>query len=109
MAPRTSSTATFRPRLSDVLTQIADRPIKIVYDAYAEPETQNAVYDLLSPGGSLLLVRFTAIDKAKLTEEKFATHVWGDVQPPQYLEVGRDLYQHLPEMLAAGQIKGSER
>ena len=35
---------------------ITSAPIEIVYDAVSHPDTQNATYNLLAPGGKLVLM-----------------------------------------------------
>ncbi|GJE88568.1 zinc-binding alcohol dehydrogenase family protein [Phanerochaete sordida] len=92
--------------IADAVKAVTDTPVTVAYDAVSDPALQNAMYDLLAPGGCLLRVGPSMIDPAKLEKgDKYVAHVFADVQLPAQIEVGRSLYAKLPEMLAAGDIK----
>ncbi|EKM58625.1 uncharacterized protein PHACADRAFT_193755, partial [Phanerochaete carnosa HHB-10118-sp] len=59
---------------------ITSKPVKIAYDAVSESETQNAAYDVLAPGGKLVIVLDRAVDKDKITSEK-------EISNPNNIEV----------------------
>lgn len=91
--------------LSDTIKAITGKPIKVAYDTISYPETQNAAYDVLAPGGKLVHVLFNALNKDRLTPDKETVHVYGNVYPPEQREVGRILYANLTSLLETGDIK----
>lgn len=86
---------------------ITSEPIKVAYDTISLPDTQNLTYDILAPGGSLVLVLEQNIDKEKITKDKFVAQVFGNVHVPDQRKLGVSLYSKLTELLAAGDIKVS--
>lgn len=92
--------------LADAIAHITDKPIIYACDAISTPETQNAIYDLVAPGGSLIVDRRLEIDEAKLVAgDKYAALVSGDAQNLQSQECARALYTHVTELLETGAIK----
>ena len=86
--------------------EITDKPIMYAADAISTPETQNALYDVVAAGGSLLIDTQNAIDKAKIESgEKFVAQVYGDVQHPPEQPCGRALYAAITGLLERGEIK----
>lgn len=87
------------------LAAITSKPFEVIFDAVSLPDTQSVAYDLLAPGGCLVLVLFPAIT---LIANKRIAKVFGQVNfPPENLEVGVSLYKVLPELLAEGAIQVS--
>lgn len=85
---------------------ITEQPVRHGYDAFGLAETQNVLYDLVAPGGDLVVSRNIYVTEARLRSGgKYVARVFADVQCPPQQEVGRSLYAHLTEMLAAGDIK----
>lgn len=85
------------------LAAITSKPFEVIFDAVSLPDTQSVAYDLLAPGGCLVLVLFPAIT---LIANKRIAKVFGQVNfPPENLEVGVSLYKVLPELLAEGAIQ----
>ena len=75
-------------------------------DAISTPETQNAMYDVVAPGGSLVIDTHNRIDKQKLESgEKFVAQVFGDVQRPPEQTCGLALYANITGLLEKGEIK----
>ena len=93
--------------LADAVKAITSEPVKVAYDSISLPETQAAAYDVLAPGGQLVIVLDDSIPKEKLTADKEVVHVFGNVHVPENREVGKSLYAKLTELLAAGDIKVS--
>lgn len=91
--------------LSSAVKEITKEPITIVYDSISEPETQNVGYDILAPGGKLILVLAPAIDEKKRTADKELVSVYGNVHAASLRELGVGLYKNLTALLAAGDIK----
>jgi len=91
--------------LPAAIKAITDKPVKVAYDAISYPETQNAAYDVLAPGGKLVIVLFDALDKDRLTPSKEIGKIVGNVQLAEYRDVGRSLYANLTSLLEAGDIK----
>ncbi|EKM51626.1 uncharacterized protein PHACADRAFT_187062 [Phanerochaete carnosa HHB-10118-sp] len=92
--------------LATNVAQVTDKPVMYAFDAVSTSETQNAMYDLVAPGGSLIIDRRSEIDEAKLaTGEKYVALVSGDAQNPQSHECAKALYAHATELFASGDIK----
>ncbi|EKM58626.1 uncharacterized protein PHACADRAFT_207435 [Phanerochaete carnosa HHB-10118-sp] len=91
--------------LPAVVKEITSNPIKVAYDAISESETQNAAYDVLAPGGRLVIVLPGAVDKVKITPEKEISPVAGSPHAPGKHEIGRNLYANLTGLLESGAIK----
>ncbi|CAL1711139.1 unnamed protein product [Somion occarium] len=85
--------------------EITAKPVHVVYDAVSIPETQNTGYDIIAPGGTLLVVLPAAVDQEKITSDKHFFMVLGSVHVPEYEESAAGLFRVLPELLASGQIK----
>ena len=91
--------------LPDAVRAITAEPIKFIYDSISSPDSQNALYDVLAPGGQLLIVTVKSVDEKKLTEDKPVTHVFGSAHVPPNREFCVSLYSKLTELLASGDIK----
>ncbi|KAF7789923.1 hypothetical protein EIP86_000871 [Pleurotus ostreatoroseus] len=91
--------------LASELQKMVSEPIRLVYDSISEPETQNAAYDVLAPGGQLILVLPPLISAAKLTDDKEIIYVFGNVHHPAQRAVGVALYKNMTELLRTGEIK----
>ena len=85
--------------------EIAKQPLKYVYDAVSEPETQNIAYDILAPGGHLTIVVTDAVEKTKRTLDKHVSMVFANVQDPTIRDLAVGLYKALPALLESGEIK----
>ncbi|KAH9936503.1 GroES-like protein [Fomitopsis serialis] len=85
--------------------KITTEPIKVIYDAAGSPDTQNAAYDILAPGGTLALGVQLAIKPEKLSADKKAFQVFGDFNTPANRQLGIDLFSQLTEWLKDGEIK----
>lgn len=84
---------------------ITPEPVKVVYDAISMKSTQDPAYDVLSPGGILVLVLGLVIDKAKLVPEKKTIFTFGMVHTEDNKEFGQEFYSHITEYLTSGDIK----
>lgn len=93
--------------LASAVHAITPLPITIVYDAISDPDTQSAAYDLLEPGGKLIIVDKSTMDDAKQTPESHREiiGVLGNTHLPFQRAFGARMYAVLTEMLAAGEIK----
>ncbi|KAJ2980055.1 hypothetical protein NUW54_g11055 [Trametes sanguinea] len=93
--------------LREEVVKIAGGPVSTVYDAISLPETQNAAFDLLAPGGKLILVLASAVDeeKKKNANDRSIVGTLGLIQLPQNVEFGRALYSKLTSLLEAGDLK----
>ncbi|KAJ7455103.1 chaperonin 10-like protein [Mycena latifolia] len=76
--------------------------LPIVFDAVCSAEAQNAGYELLAPGGTLITLLDVAVTKQE--EGKRVLHVLGTVHPPDQRAFGRTLVQALPKLVADGRI-----
>ncbi|KAH9894848.1 GroES-like protein [Cubamyces lactineus] len=82
------------------------KPLEFVYDAITAADTAALAYDVLAPGGALVLV-LPGMLPASLRKEgdgKKVVEVAGNVHMPENRQVGVELYAHLTEWLQAGQL-----
>ena len=79
--------------------------MQYVYDAISIKETQNIAYDVLAPGGHIVLVLPGDIDAVKLTEDKTIIQAFGLAWPEDAREVGVSFFKALPKLLEEGDIK----
>lgn len=94
--------------LPALVKEITDKPVKYGYDAISWPDMQNAIYDVVAPGGQLAFVRKPVIDEEKLAKgDKHVARVFADVQQPALQDIGKSLYAHLTLLIEAGDIKVS--
>jgi len=91
--------------LPATVKSITDKPVKVAYDTISYADTQNAAYEVLAPGGSIVIVLAEAVDKDKITSDKEIVHVLGSVQAVEHREFGKGLYAKLTGLLEAGDIK----
>ncbi|PSR83376.1 hypothetical protein PHLCEN_2v5755 [Hermanssonia centrifuga] len=91
--------------LSGAVKDITLEPIKLVYDAISETDTQNTSYDILASGGKIVIVLSPAIDESKRTADKEVVSAAGNVHIPAQRAVGVSLYKNLTALLKAGDIK----
>lgn len=85
---------------------ITPTPIMYALDAISTAESQNAMFGLVAPGGSLLIDTHNRIDKAKLASgAKYVAQVYGDVQHPPERPCGLALYAHITGLLERGDVK----
>jgi len=93
--------------LAEVTTITGGAPVEIAYDAVSLPQTQNAAFDVLAPGGQLVLVLADAIDAAKKSAapSKKTVNVYGNVNAPDRRKTGQSLYAKLTGLLQEGAIK----
>lgn len=82
-------------------------PIKYVYDSIALKDTQEPAYEVLAPGGTIILVLPFAVDEAKVDKSKTVVQVHGSAHDPAQREVGVSLYKNLTKLLEDGHIKVS--
>ena len=80
-------------------------PIDFVFDAISLEETYNVAWDVLGPGGTLVLVLEATIDRAKYPDKKIVDDIAGNVYWPQRRTLGVSLYAALPKLIEAGAIK----
>ncbi|KIP04739.1 hypothetical protein PHLGIDRAFT_182222 [Phlebiopsis gigantea 11061_1 CR5-6] len=91
--------------IKSAVRAITPEPIKVAYDAISLQDTQNLTYDILASGGSLVVVLDVAVDKERITEDKFIARAYGNVHFLDQRKVGVSLYSKLTELLAAGDVK----
>ncbi|TCD62190.1 hypothetical protein EIP91_007248 [Steccherinum ochraceum] len=92
--------------LADAVVAITSDPITVVFDAISTPETQEAAYKILAPGGTLVVVQDEAI-KTKQDDKK-VVRVIASGHIPANARFAKDLYAHLGDALASGEIKPCE-
>ncbi|TFK46251.1 GroES-like protein [Heliocybe sulcata] len=93
--------------LSELKSQLASltkSPLEVVYDAVSYAETQQTGYDVLAPGGTLVIVLNEQIKKDSSANKTIA-HVFGNVHAPALRATGVSLYSKLTSLVEKGEIK----
>ncbi|TFK77636.1 GroES-like protein, partial [Polyporus arcularius HHB13444] len=85
------------------VTKLAGGLVSVVYDAISTPETQNAAYGLLAPGGKLLILLPGAVTET--SEGRTVSQIQGVVQVSHNADFGKALFGALPGLLESGDIK----
>ncbi len=85
--------------------KITSAPVKLAYDSVSEADTQAAAYDVLAPGGQIVLLWPFVVDESKHSNDKEVILVFGNVHPPAQRALGVGLYKNLTELLRTGAIK----
>ena len=88
--------------LKDAIAKITSNPITLAFDAISHPDTQQASYDILSVGGTLIVTEPVAENKS---DDKVVRGVFGSFHPPPNREMGRRFIPVLTRWLADGTIK----
>ncbi|KAI0080913.1 GroES-like protein [Panus rudis PR-1116 ss-1] len=82
--------------------KITSEPVKYVYDAISTPETQKTAVDILSSGGTLLLVLPKAVN---IPADKKAIATFASVHIPGNRRFGVELFSNLTKLFESGDIK----
>ncbi|TFK53688.1 GroES-like protein [Heliocybe sulcata] len=90
--------------LKSQLAQLTKSPLEVVYDAVSFAETQQAGYDVLAPGGSIVIVLNDQINK-EASADKTVVHVFGSAHVPIYRATSVSLYNKLTSLVEKGEIK----
>ncbi|KAG8220529.1 chaperonin 10-like protein [Butyriboletus roseoflavus] len=88
---------------ASAIAKITVKPIPLIFDAIAIPDTQQEGYDILAEMGHILVVHKSEIRQIAGTSKQ-VLDVIGSVQEPANRAIGRALAQHLPALLEAGDI-----
>ncbi|TBU41503.1 GroES-like protein [Dichomitus squalens] len=82
------------------------KPVEFVYDAISLADTQALGYEVLAPGGVLVVTNPVAIpeEKKKVGDNKKIVNVFGVVHTPENREFGAEQYSRLTEWLKTGVI-----
>ncbi|VDC07629.1 unnamed protein product [Peniophora sp. CBMAI 1063] len=91
---------------------IGDAPLEYIYDAVSSKESQKADWDMLAPGGAMVVVAppSEAVGTPGKDDDRGRRVVWvfGNVNDPEHEEIGTCMYAVLTEMLEKGKIKPSQ-
>ncbi|KAI0091059.1 medium-chain dehydrogenase/reductase like protein [Irpex rosettiformis] len=91
--------------LSTSVKAITPEPIKYVHDVVSSKETQEAAYEVVAPGGTLILVLASAIDESKADKSVTVASTFGTAHDPAQRALGVGLYKNLTQLLESGDIK----
>lgn len=96
--------------LREEVRNITTQPVDVIFDAISLPDTQLSAYELLAPGGTLVLVLFPAIPKERLRPDRRLAKAFGQANYPEVNRVAaRKLYGKLTTWLSKGYIKVGTR
>lgn len=85
--------------------EITNHPIRIIYDAISDEDTQNTGYDLLPADGTIVLVRHIMIPEAKQTPGKRIADIFANPILPDRRQISADLYANVTSLFASGELK----
>ncbi|KAI0696944.1 medium-chain dehydrogenase/reductase like protein [Cytidiella melzeri] len=91
--------------LAAAVKSITSEPIKLIYDAISEKDTQNVAYDVLAPGGTFVIVLQLAVEKSKIDKSKTIIDVYGSPHDPTQRELGMSLWANVARLVENGEIK----
>ncbi|KAH9830369.1 chaperonin 10-like protein [Rhodofomes roseus] len=84
---------------------ITSEAIETIFDAVSISETQNLAYDLLAPGGSLVLVLQDIIEEKRKSADRRVVTVDGRIHYAPSRAMGVSLYAALSDLLENGEIQ----
>lgn len=90
--------------LAEAVKTVTTKPLLTIYDSVSSPETQSAAYDVLAPGGTLVVVLLETI-KEKKSADKEAHVVYGSVHMEMHNDIGPELFKHLTGWFESGELK----
>ncbi|KZT28325.1 GroES-like protein [Neolentinus lepideus HHB14362 ss-1] len=90
--------------IKSAISSFITSPLELIYDAISISDTQQVAYDLLAPGGTLVLTLPATVEVDESKDQRIF-QVQGLVQVPSHRKVGTRLYVELPKLLASGDIK----
>ncbi|KAG1729836.1 chaperonin 10-like protein [Suillus paluster] len=91
-------------QLKAAISEVTDRPIKIVYDAVSLPETQSAGWGLLTTNGVLVLTLPASV-KEDAGKGRKAIQTFGNPHAPQNHELGSSCWAMVTKWLSEGTIQ----
>ncbi len=96
-----------RAELVQTIQQIAGGPIDLVYDAISVPETKDLGYEIVSPGGSLIILIPEHVDDHKFpsTKDVRVIEAFGEFSVPENREFGAEATVEIEKLLQDGVIK----
>lgn len=83
--------------------KIVSSPIEIIYDAISEKPTQEQAWEILAPGGTLVIVLVPTVDKTKY-KDKHTEHVFANFHV-RNRAFGVSLYSNLSQLFGDGTLK----
>lgn len=86
------------------VAKISNEPFEVIFIAMAEKETQEMAWDILAPGGTLVVLGPLAIDEGKYPDKR-AVFTFGSLSHEANRGLGISLYGKLTELLADGTLK----
>lgn len=94
-------------RKSDVVAEvkkITSSPVEVIYDSIAEKDTQEQAWEILTPGGTLLVTGSPQIDQAN-HGDKYIENIFGNFFDPEKRAFGASFYSKLTQLFAEGTLK----
>lgn len=93
--------------LPAAIQKITSKRLLLVYDTVSSEETQNAGYDLLVPGGTLVTVLQPTVAAGKITTDKRVTCIRGSPFFPDRRALAVAMWKELPGMFERGDLQVS--
>ena len=94
---------------------ITSAPLTVIFDTISQPQTQEACWKLLAPGGALALTRHSVPSigatgvRRDDADGKLITVVYGMANQGVNLKLGEDMYKALDTYVKDGSIKVSSQ
>ncbi|KAJ3552134.1 hypothetical protein NM688_g4314 [Phlebia brevispora] len=91
--------------IRSAIKEITTKPFKIVYDAMAFEDTQHTGYEVLAPGGTMVIVTSPKIAESERSPDKHISFIFADPTIPDRTEIARNMYKHISGLFASGELK----
>ncbi|KAA1477140.1 GroES-like protein [Dentipellis sp. KUC8613] len=93
--------------LSTAVAGITTQPVPVIYDAISSEDSQKASWALLAPHGKLVVTLQPVVGKPgeEAEDGKRLVHVFGNVNDPDNVQFGNELFSALTGLLESGAIK----
>ncbi|KAH8112689.1 GroES-like protein [Phellopilus nigrolimitatus] len=82
-----------------VVAALGGAPVDLVFDAVSVADTQAQAWEVLAPGGALVLIGTPQVDRAKYPDKIVVDGVFGNVHPTGARALGVSLYSKLTQLL----------
>lgn len=92
----------------ELIKAINGAKVDVVFDAVSLDDTQSLGWDILAPGGALILTQAPTIDREKYPDKKVVDDICGNVYNPHLRHLAVSMYKALPGLLESGKLKVSK-
>lgn len=91
--------------LPDIVKNITEQPIDLIYAAVSPADIQQAAYDMLANDGTLIIVLNPTIDESKRLPSKYIADTFGNPYFPDRRQLSAELWRRIPALFESGDLK----